>query len=283
MKFTNILYLFSFIFLMACDKDETMNPTMASVEVQFDNIAILDGVQRQLSLVNPGDTMNYAYTNVLDQPFNLTMLKYYISKIVLEGPEGAYYEDEVQAEATETKGYYLIDEAEAASQLVRLENVPVGKYNKIYFTVGVDEAGVMEGAAAGVLDPATSGMFWNWNAGYVGLKLEGHSKFSNGGASGNTIEPTTPKGIVYHIGGWKEVEGTAFVNNVRRLSYTFDTDLVVTGQGHPNVHMVLDVISLFGGTNTIDFSGKNSVHKPSDGTPFADNLGDAFAFDHIHQ
>lgn len=284
MKIYNFIFLFTIIVLAACDKDEDVIPSgEASVEIKFDNIAIVDGVQRQLTMVSSGDTTNYDYSNAMDQPFNITLLKYYISKIVLEGPDGAYFEDEMLASATESKGYYLIDESVEASQLIDLENVPYGKYNKITFTIGVDESGVSEGAAAGSLDPATSEMFWNWNSGYVAMKMEGHSPVSAGGASGNTVDPSIAKGMAYHVGGWKDIDGSAFVNNVRRLSYDFDTDLSVTGEGHPNVHMVFDVISLFGGENLIDFTGNNNVHKPSDGIPFANNYADAFAFDHIHQ
>lgn len=268
--------------MTSCDDSEDIQPVAGEVTIDFDNIAIIDGVQRQLQMVEPGN-QDYQYENEMGQAFNITMLKYFVSSIVLEGPDGAYYEDPLEVTAAEAKGYYLIDEGESSSQRITLENVPAGKYNKITFTIGVDEEGVVEGAAGGSLDPATNGMFWNWNSGYVALKLEGHSEASVGGASGNTVNPDIEHGMAYHVGGWKDIDGTAFVYNNKRLEYSFDTALNVDGTGEPNIHMVMDLLGLFKGTNAIDFSGNNNVHKPSDGKSLAENFKGAFAFDHIHQ
>lgn len=273
------VFLLSFF---SCEKDDVTEPTSGDMSIDFDNIAIIDGNQRQLSMVETGN-LEYSYTNGMNQDFNITLLKYFVSKIVLEGPDGAYYADEMEVNVNDAKGYYLIDESKPESQKVFLRNVPVGKYNKISFTLGVDEEGVVEGVAGGSLDPTTNGMFWNWNSGYVALKLEGHSSASPGGASNNTVNLDVENGMAYHVGGWKNIDGTAFVYNNERLEYTFDTDLSITGNGEPNVHMVMDVLALFDGTNTVDFSGNNNVHKPTDGAPIAENFVGAFAFDHIHQ
>lgn len=272
------MFLFS-----SCKKDDDNGLEInGKMEIEFDNIAIVNDIQRQLNMTTVGDT-NYGYQNEMGQDFNITLLRYFISEIVLEGPNGERFEDLLSVDATDAKGYYLVDESVSASQLITLEDIPAGEYNKISFTVGVAEEGVKEGAAGGSLDPATNGMFWNWNAGYVALKFEGQSSVSVGGAVGNTIAPEDEKGIVYHVGGWKEIEGTAFVNNNKSLSYAFDVNAKVGGDHEPHVHMVFDVLSMLSAKNQIDFTGNNNVHKPVDGQAIAENLAEAFRFDHIHQ
>ncbi len=270
--------------LTACNSDDD-NPSPAgpgTLEIEFDNLAVVNGIQRQLDLKEVGST-DYNYQNAMGQDFNLTFLRYFISHIILEGPNGERFEDPQLAEAESSSGYYLIDESTPSSQLIKLENIPAGEYNKITFTVGVSEEGVKEGAAGGALDPATNGMFWNWNAGYVAIKIEGQSAVSVGGAIGNTIDPENEKGMVFHVGGWKDIEGTAFVNNNQTLSYAFDVNAKIADDEVPHVHMIMDILQLFTAKNKIDFTGNNNVHKPTDGKSMAENLDAAFAFDHLHQ
>lgn len=284
---TFIRYTFLITLLLvffACEKKAAEGPAEpGDMLIEFDNIALVNGVQQQLSLVGTGNT-NYIYKNALEQNFNITLLRYYISNIKLEGPNGEMFVDPVKVEASGTTGVYLVNESDPASGNILLENLPAGTYNKITFTVGVEANAVQEGAAGGVLDPATSKMFWNWNSGYIALKFEGQAAVSNGGVTGGETLPTgTPNGIAYHVGGWRDVEGTAFVNNNKTLSFYFDTDASVQDGTQPTVHMVFDVLRLFSGQNTIDFTGNHNVHKPIDGRPLADNIPAAFSFDHVHQ
>jgi hypothetical protein len=272
----------STLFFTACEKDKEEVQLPGEFEVEFDNVAFVNGSNQQLKLREVGSTV-YDYKNGMEQDFNITFLRYYISNIVLEGTNGAYYEDKMSVDATSTQGYYLIDEANLASQLIRLTNVPAGKYNKITFTVGVEENGIKEGAAGGVLDPSTSGMFWNWNSGYVAYKIEGQSSASPGNAGGNTIRRDNPKGIVFHIGGWKTIEGTSFVNNNRRITLNFDTDAKVNSKERPHAHLFVNALAIFDGANKIDFTKANNVHRPDAAKPMADNMVNAFKFDHLHQ
>ena len=273
-----------FVLSFACETKTTEGPAApGDINIEFDNIALVNGIQQQLSLSNTGST-NYPYKNAVGQDFNITLLRYYISNIKLEGPNGELFEGPVKVEAAGTQGVYLVDESSPASGNILLENVPAGTYNKITFTVGVEANAVQEGAAGGVLDPATSKMFWNWNSGYIAVKFEGQAAVSNGGVTGGETLPTgTPNGIAYHVGGWRDIEGTAFVYNNKTLSFYFDTDTKVQDGMQPTVHMVFDVLSLFKGANTIDFNGNHNVHKPIDGKPLAENIETAFSFDHVHQ
>lgn len=265
----------------ACDKDDNNEATTGQMEIEFDNVAIMNNVPLQLDLVEPGST-TYQYTNALDQKFNINLLRYYITNVKLEGPNGEVYTDKMEIDASKSNGVYLVDEAASSSQLITLKDVPAGEYNKLTFTVGVPEEGVQEGVAGGSLDPATCNMFWNWNAGYVAVKYEGQSDVSNGGAGGESINDVA-NGMAYHIGGWRDMADTPFINNNQTITVTFDTKAKVSGSEQPHVHMYFDIISLFKGQNTIDFTGNHNVHKPTDGKPCAENIPTAFRFDHIHQ
>ncbi len=276
------LALFSFA---ACEDDEITTPqTLGTFEVEFENVVGPQENQRAFNLSAVGST-DFPYTNAAGQPYNITHLKYYISEVVLEGPNGERFENPMSVSATDAHGYYLIDAANPSSLTFDLEDVPSGQYNKISFLLGVDSTGVLEGAAGGVLDPATSGMFWSWNSGYVALKVEGQSPVSPGGASGNTIVPANEDGIVFHLGGWKNIPNTPFRYNNQRIVLEFDTNARV-GEGlHPSVHLEMDVETLFSGPETtVDFAtGNVNVHRPVDGAAMSENAAAAFRYDHIHQ
>lgn len=285
-----IFFLASLLLIAGCKKEDDHGDhnEPGSVEIEFDNVIGPNDNQRGFSLV-PVESTDYTYANALGQQFNTSMLRYYISKIRLEGHDGLVFEDEMAVDATSSKGYYLINEADFASQVVKLENVPAGEYHRVVFTLGVDSTGVREGAAGGVLDPATSRMFWNWNSGYVALMFEGQSAVSAGGAVGQMIRPEMPQGLVAHMGGWKEVPGSAaFVNNIKEVTLDFDGHLHVRGGGDhnhaPRVHLEFDVLGIFNGpAGQYDFTGNNNVHRPVDSRMLATNAAAAFRFDHIHE
>ncbi|MBK8657703.1 MAG: hypothetical protein IPN22_02190 [Bacteroidetes bacterium] len=125
---------------------------------------------------------NVTYTNALGQPYILTKFKYYIGRIYLKSAHGRDYQSEE---------YFLIDEEEEGSKVIRLQHVPPGEYTAIGFLLGVDSLHNCSGAQSGALDPL-NGMFWNWNTGYIFMKLEGRSPAS----------PAPAHLLEYHIGGY---------------------------------------------------------------------------------
>ncbi len=284
---TSFLYLLlacSLFAFTACEEDDDnqMGGITGTFTVEFENVMGPQDNQRGFSLNAAGET-DYPYTNAMGQDYNLTLLRYYVSEIVLEGPNGERFEDPLSVTAMEANGYYLIDEADPNSLSFDLEDVPAGAYNKISFLLGVDSTGVLEGAAGGSLDPATSGMFWSWNSGYVALKVEGQSPASNGGAMGNSITPENEAGIVFHLGGWKDIAGTPFVYNNQRITLDFDSDARVGESLSPAAHLEFDVATLFDGPETtVDFTGNANLHRPADAAPMAKNAAAAFRYDHIH-
>ena len=280
LAFAAILILFA-----ACDSDDSTDPqTFGTFEVKFDNVV----GSETMSLEAEGST-NYKYTTSSDEPFNLTSFGYYISKIKLEGPNGELYEDEmnVSANADEVKGYYHILESENSSQFVKLKNIPAGTYDKITFTVGIEEDGVQEGAAGGILDPAEGAWFWNWNAGYIGFSMEGMAQNSGQERAEGDGWVVYENSFEFHIGGWKEVspepgEPQKFVNNVRTITLDFDSNIRVAENLEPQAHIVVDALKVLNGVG-IDFSATYAVHAPILGKPFAEHIPEAFILDHTHQ
>ncbi|MBC7382906.1 MAG: hypothetical protein H7296_07900 [Bacteroidia bacterium] len=129
----------------------------SNINLVFSNM--VDGVPITLgSMIN---------TNAAGNKYRVDVLKYYISNIKL-----------VKADATEISfdNYELINEAEAATKIVVLKNVPHTSFVKIRFYLGIDLSRNHTGLQDGDLDPAHD-MIWDWNTGYIFFKHEG--KFIN--------------------------------------------------------------------------------------------------------
>lgn len=281
MKISKVIALLALIGItMSCENNDDPKPDeFGTFQIYFDNKV----GSSEVLLKNAGST-DYDYETTIGEKFNLSMLGYYVSKIKLEGPNGELFEDEVSVSASESKGYYQVLENNSSTHNITLQNVPAGTYNKVIFTIGVEEDGVQEGAAGGVLDPAKGAWFWNWNAGYIGFAFEGTAENSsqqyvNRGNGSETQEKT----FAFHIGGWKNVSGNEnFVNNVREVSLDFGTTVTVAEDLSPSAHVVADILKLLNEVE-IDFSTTYSVHAPKAGKPFADVLNEIFIVHHVHQ
>lgn len=271
LKSTIALLAMAVLFISCGEETEDPQTNLgSSVAIEFDNFV---GTS-QVNLESEGST-SYAYNTTGGQEFNLTRVQYYVSKIILTGENGEIFEDELQvsANADEIKGYYFIHESDNASKLIELTNVPEGTYTQITFNLGIDEEGVQEGAAGGILDPANGAPFWNWNAGYIGMTIEGQT---------SVIDESE---FAIHIGGWKDIvpeDGTTqkFYNNVKTITLNLDVNMQLSNTLEPEIHIVTDIQKILG---DVDFTATPQVHSPAVGRLFADNLESAFVVDHVHQ
>lgn len=265
------------IFFSACTKETPVELPAGTMQLLFDN-----KVGTQEVVLTTDTDNNYVFSNALNQTFNISMLGYYITRVELKGPDGESYADVMATGATESevKGFYHVKESDIASQLITLENVPAGTYNKVIFTLGVEADYVEQGATGGVLDPANGGWLWNWDSGYIGWALEGRSA-----ASPAVAGPFNPDNSVkLHIGGWKDISGNAnMINNVKRLELSFPSSVEVKEGLLPKAHIEMDVLKALNGHHTVDFSTNYSVHAPVDGSKVAHNLEGAFKVHHVHQ
>ena len=120
------------------------------------------------------------YTNIFDETYTISKLKYYISNFFISGSK----------QLPETDAYHLINAADSNNSFaIKLKP---GVYKNISFLLGIDSAMNFSGAQTGGLDPVND-MFWTWNSGYVIFKIEGNSPSST--ADLQRIE--------HHIGGFK--------------------------------------------------------------------------------
>lgn len=283
----SILFSAIMLVLASCSKDSSPAEVeeTGSFAIKFSNM-----VGSQPMSLEARGSGNYMYSTADGQNFNFSLFGYYVNHVILEGPNGEYFADEmnVSANADEVKGYYHVLQSDLASTRLNLENVPVGTYDKVTFTIGIPEDGVQQGAAGGVLDPANGAWFWNWNAGYIGFAMEGGAEdspqeFVDWGGS-----VTTPaNSYALHVGGWKDLPADStgiqrFVNNIKTITLNFGTTVQVEENLAPEAHVVVDALKLLN-DSALDFSTTYAVHAPSLGAPYADALTSVFILDHVHQ
>ena len=120
------------------------------------------------------------YQNPFGEDYTVNKLKYYVGNYSLS-----------ESIIKKSKHHYFLVDASAQNNCLTIE-VPVGEYNNLGFTLGVDSIDNCSGAQTGALDPIND-MFWTWNSGYVFFKLEGFSPSSSADL----------QRIQYHIGGYK--------------------------------------------------------------------------------
>ncbi len=121
--------------------------------------------------------LNKFYLTGLGDSLKVTELSYYLTNVSLFNENNQW---------VNLGNYDLIEETDAASKQLLLNNVPAGTYSKIRFLVGVDSLANSTGAHEGELSPAY-GMYWTWATGYVFFRMKGR-------CSGN-------RSLTFDIGG----------------------------------------------------------------------------------
>lgn len=207
-------------------------PETGPFQVQLDNVA-----GKQDLVLGTG-----SYTNGSGETFSVTTLNYYLSNFRFKRTDGSEYV------VPQDSSYFLVKESDKASQLLTFRKVPAGAYSAVTFTIGVDSLrSTMDiSRRTGVLDPAGSAtaandMYWEWNSGYIFLKLEGLSLSAPVDATGlNTFR--------YHIGFFGGLTAKT-INNLKTVTLSLDTaPAVVSKNNGPQVVLKGDVLKLFDGS-----------------------------------
>lgn len=124
------------------------------------------------------------HQNSLGQTFKMSLLRFYVSELALTGEDPETYEG----------SHFSID---LDNLTITAVNVPKGDYTGISFGVGVEESinhsDPTAADASSPLNPAHDRyQHWDWNTGYIFIKLEGTADTTtNGVADAN---------FLYHIG-----------------------------------------------------------------------------------
>ena len=203
------------------------------------------------------NTDTAVYKNSLGQTYTIGNFKYYIGNITLINTNGKDYHSDA---------YFLITEDDEHSKKIMLEHIPAGAYTGIRFIIGVDSLHNCSGAQSGALDPANA-MFWEWNTGYIFLKLEGKSPAST--APGKIIE--------YHIGGYRSPS-----NCIRAVELKFGQPLITGKEKMPELQLSVNIAEILQGPEAIDFSTLPAVTDFHNATGIADNYKDMFSIKTIY-
>lgn len=236
----------------SCKKKEEHH-TEGDIELEFDHKWGMNwaafSMNTEMTHPSTGEKMTF------------TTLRYYISNVKLKKEDGSWW--------NENESCHLITVGTNTSPKVKLEDVPVGKYTAIEYTIGVDSTRNVSGAQTGALAPS-NGMFWSWLTGYIFIKAEGTSPDS--GASNGEFK--------FHIGGFRNENNT---NAVRTRTIDFPGVLEVKGDHDHDakIHFYVNCARFWHGG--ISLQNMHTVHMPgANSLTIADNFKDAFIVHHIH-
>lgn len=161
--------------LMSCKKDDpiVVPPTVGKLRVALEHVWGPSEVPFEFGVPYvhdiTGDTLSFS------------TLRYYFTNIKLKDKDGNWW--------AQPESYFIVDHSNASSMLIEMDNVPIGEYEAISFTFGVDSARNVSGAQTGALSAANA-MFWSWTTGYIMIKAEGLSPQSSTGS------------FSFHLGGF---------------------------------------------------------------------------------
>jgi len=206
--------------------------------------------------------LGQTYRAASGEEWSAERLRYYLSNFRLRREDGGWFVNPQSAQ--DSRGYFLVDEAEAASKRFAIGPLPAGRYGGVEFLLGVDALRNNAGAQTGTLDPAR-GMFWTGNTGYIFFVFEGRSPQSADAA----------QAVVWHVGG-----GGA---EARRVFLPFTTPLEVSAEQGAELHLDADLARLFDGVHRLRTAQLPTAMEPAAAAELADNAATLFKLDHIHR
>jgi hypothetical protein len=264
MKFQlkNILAVVAMTFVVSScsNNDDEAISGQGKLAVEFDNVfgsadLILDS---QSNVTSQGETLK------------ISDVKYIISNIVLTNQDGTIFT------YPKAQGYFIVSEANAASHVLELNNIPAGNYTKIKFGIGVDETQYNLGETVqGDFFAAAQNedMAWSWSAGYKHVLFEGMF---------TSATVTTPTVFMVHTGK----SGANY--NYTDVTLNFPDKALVRTNITPDVHLFADVAKVIDGTNKIVLSDNNMggmgamIMGGANLPLITANLSEMFSVDHVH-
>jgi hypothetical protein len=236
-------------FLFSCKKKAEETPKASiktsSISIQFETRA---GDDRFVIGQN--------YVNSSNETFNVNLLRYYVSNLVLRKPDGS---------ATKLSDTYFLIDAEGR-ETITVPNVPEGNYSGLSFLIGVDSAKTKSGVQTGDLD-VTKGMFWNSWGVYINFMMNGNSPSAKNAS----------KAFMYHIGGYDRHYAA-----LQTVSTDFGILLMVKQNAVSQVHYFVDILKVFN-PNIISIA-KTPVWEDTGDTSrmISENYKNMFQLSHIH-
>jgi len=258
-----LLLILSVAFLSACRTDPTEPAaSTGSIQLRFKN-----KVGDQPLQLNGG-----TYTNSSGEPFTVTTLNYYISNIKFQKTDGSEFT------VPQDSSYFLVKQSDSTSQVITLRHIPVGSYAGVTFLVGVDSVRNTMNISrrTGALDPAAggTGMYWDWNSGYIFFKLEGTSPKA-------PVDATGLNAFMYHVGLFGGYQSRT-LNNLKTVRIPFNARVAqVTASGAPVVQIKADVAKVFSGVKTLSIAQTPTIMISALSADVASNYAQMFQLDAI--
>lgn len=254
--------LAAIVFLFTnCSKTESIetdNNKNGQVKLKFD--LIVNGKKLVLN--------DYTYTNSNGESFNISLLKFYVSNIVLGKPNGETYT------VPKMESFFLID-AQDNKSLYPIISAPEGEYSYLQFNLGVDSLTNTLPAEqrTGVLDVSKHDMYWTWNSGYIHFKIEGASPQAN----------TVNNQFKYHIGFFGGYSSPT-PNNNRIITLDLSKAGISKVQENlsSDIHLMVDIGKIFDAVHTISISEYPTIMTQGPHEQMADNYATMFTHDHTH-
>ena len=179
------------------------------------------------------------YQNAAGETLSVTRLSYLLSGFALEREEGGW---------VEVPNQYAWMDAEKRRTVVRLEDLPAGKYRAVRFYIGPDTAANAADPgnypAGHPLNPNLDGLHWSWQGGYIFLAVEGYWRSGTGDL----------KGYAYHV-----------ARDPNRTSISLDAPLDLTHD--LALFLDLDVGKLFDLPVPLSFAKDGNATHSRDGDP----------------
>jgi hypothetical protein len=264
MKFQlkNIVAVMAIALIVAsCSSDDNNAVSgQGKIDVEFDNVFGSSNLilNSQANVTSQGETLN------------VSDVKYIISNIELTKEDGTVF---VYPKA---QSYFIVSEANAASQVLELANIPAGNYTKIKFGIGVDQAQYNAGETVqGDFFAAAQNedMAWTWSAGYKHILFEGMF---------TSATVTTPTVFMVHTGK----SGANY--NYTSVTLDFPDTALIRTNITPDVHIFADVAKIIDGTNKVkltdnNMGGMGAMIMSGTNLPLITaNLSDMFTVNHVH-
>jgi hypothetical protein len=207
------------LFLLSCGEDEESKLDNAQISFQFKHF------YKTQELEIRADN-NLIYTNSANNPWNVKVLKYYISKLSLVNQDGTVYDVNMYK-------YINPAELEASYTQYLLKDIPNGRYTKLSFIFGIDSAR----NKPFVLENTSENNSMEWpsqiGGGYHFMMMDGVFRNSNNQLSGYGI----------HLG-----------KPGNQIKYEFPIDFTAVEGKKSSINIKMSIDQWFDGLNKIDLN-----------------------------
>lgn len=256
LKYVAAVLLAAIIISCSSNNDEEILDGEGTIEVKFDNSYKTSDLLLSTTTYNAIET----------ERINIEAVKYIVSNIRFEKNDGSIFEYPKES------SFFIVDEADTASQKLTLNNIPEGNYSKLTFGIGVDQETYLKGAEGQgelLAKAQEMGMMWSWQAGYKFFLFEGNY------TSSTVVEKT---GFAFHMGS----HGSN-LDNYKEIKLFLPNPVAVRTEASPSIHVVADISKVLDGETKFLLENGDQIHvDPVKSPQIAVNVNQMFTVHHVH-